>query len=89
MTRSNYCKIFHQRTRLRPTRGSKVRHIQHKNDWFYEFRPQLIALFGLAGLLNFGSSSNIIYVGQACGLVLLASAYKIHSWRQAYRKNLL
>ncbi|MEN0057456.1 MAG: hypothetical protein AAGB31_01370 [Bdellovibrio sp.] len=69
-----------------------MRHIQNKNDWFYEFRPMLIAVVGTVGLLNHISvvgNANMLYCSQVCGGILLFCAYKINHWRKEYRKALL
>jgi hypothetical protein len=66
-----------------------MRHIQEKNDWFYEFRPQIIFFFGLLGLASklymAGSSSFLLTLSQVCGLFLLGMSVKIMDWRKAYR----
>jgi hypothetical protein len=70
-------------------RGKEMKHIHAKNDWFYEFRPYLIAVIGVFGLLNqslVSTSANWIHLSQFCGLVLLVTAFKIHKWRKHYRK---
>jgi hypothetical protein len=72
-------------------RGGSVKHIENKNDWFYEFRPQLILFFGLLGLLSqlFMPSVTLwTYFSQACGLVLIITAFKIYEWRRNYREGL-
>lgn len=66
-----------------------MRHIQNKNDWFYELKPQLLSLIGVVGLLNLFETNNMFFASQICGFVLLFSAFKISNWRKEYRKGLL
>ena len=66
-----------------------MKHIQNKNDWFYEFRPQLILGFGALGLFSGlylpTAYPSLNYFSQACGIVLLVIAVKILDWRKDYR----
>lgn len=60
-----------------------------KSDWFYEFRPILILLFGLFGILNQNLASNLtlLRVSELSGLVLIFCGIKICQWRYTYRKQ--
>jgi hypothetical protein len=67
-----------------------MRHIQNKDDWFYEFRPLLILCFGIIGLFGQlvipnGSDSLPTRISQACGITLVLIAIKIMDWRRDYR----
>ncbi|MGZ5279090.1 MAG: hypothetical protein ACXWC9_04060 [Pseudobdellovibrionaceae bacterium] len=69
-----------------------MRHIENKNDWFYEFKPQLMMLFGMIGLFsNFlvpiATEAIAHRTAQACGIVLLVLAIKILDWRKTYRET--
>ncbi len=60
-----------------------------QNDWFYEYRPQIIMVIGTIGLFSkmfVGSEPTWMKISQACGMILLVIALKIMDWRQAYRK---
>lgn len=66
------------------------RHIQNKNDWFYEFKPYLILAIGIIGL---GLKSFLNITGQyeslafVSGITLLGMGYYILKLRKEYRKK--
>lgn len=67
-----------------------MKHIQNKNDWFYEFRPQIILAFGIIGLfskllVSYGNEPIWFKVSVACGIFLVVMSLKIMSWRREYR----
>lgn len=67
-----------------------LNNVQSKNDWLYEFKPEMITLIGLIGI-GHGASllriDTVILLGHICGLILLFFAYKIRKWRKVYRRS--
>ncbi len=67
-----------------------TKHIQNKEDWFYEFRPQIVIAFGILGLFSkvwVPGEPVLMKLAQACGIVLLVIGIKILDWRKAYRET--
>jgi hypothetical protein len=63
----------------------------HKDD-LYEIRPLFFMLMGLVGIFNSTISAGTalsIHIGQACGVILVFSSFKILQWRRDYRRRVM
>ncbi len=67
-----------------------MKQIENKEEWFYEFRPQIILCIGIIGLFGkllipSGGESILMRISQVCGVTLVLIAIKIMDWRKDYR----
>ncbi len=67
-----------------------MRHIDNKDDWFYEFKPYTFIAIGVVGFLSrslFGNSQIMTGIGFLSSVILIAAGALIILWRQEYRKS--
>ena len=67
-----------------------MRHINSKDDWFYEFKPYLFISIGIVGFLSrslFGNSQIMTGIGFLSSIILIGAGSLIISWRRTYRKS--
>ncbi len=68
-----------------------MKHIQDKNDWFYELRPHGCIVLGIVGFFSrglIGGYTGLALLAYASSLTLIAMGFYIFSMRRNYRKSM-